>query len=202
VRPGTGTGAAPGAPAATFDGERWSGIRRYTGRRRSPAGDDPTSCAPSRIAEIPFDSARKLMATFHDEDSHVLLCVKGGPDVLLEHCTLDRESRARVDAAQAALAADGHRVLAVATRRLARDALPTDALEPFLVDLEFAGLIALQDPPRPEARAAVAACHRAGVRVLMITGDHESTATAIARQLGLGTRVMSGADLEASTTAS
>ena len=115
--------------------------------------------------------------------------MKGAPEEILERCTRvgsagdplgDAHACAALREACALLAADGLRVLALAERRLA------DPDEPDVeTDLTFLGLAGLQDPPRPDARDAVARCRRAGIRVVMITGDHRDTALAIARELGI-----------------
>ncbi len=166
-----------------------------------------------RIAEIPFDSAHKFMATFHHEGDRVLLLVKGAPDVLLAHSSrwagpggvadLDAAARGGVLAENEHLAARAFRVLAVASRSIpARDFDPAGDLFAWVAELDFQGLAGIQDPPRPEAREAIALCRRAGIQVKMITGDHKITATAIARELGLmgeasDGEVMSGAELDA-----
>jgi len=166
-----------------------------------------------RIAEIPFDSAHKFMATFHPEGDRVLLLVKGAPDVLLTHCSrwagpdgeavLDAAARAALLAENERLAARAFRVLAVASRTLpARDFDPGGDLFAWVAELAFQGLAGIQDPPRPEAKAAIALCRQAGIQVKMITGDHKITATAIAHELGLtgeglNSEVMSGAELDA-----
>ncbi|HSK96600.1 MAG TPA: HAD-IC family P-type ATPase [Euzebyales bacterium] len=160
-----------------------------------------------RLAELPFDSARKLMATVHDDDGQVVLVAKGAPDVLLGHCSgvvtadgvamLDDGARADFQRRVDDLAAQGLRVLALARRRL--PAVPEDGGDTLLqevADLTLLGLVGLQDPPRPEARDAIATCGRAGVAVKMITGDHAATATAIARELGIAGDVVTGADLD------
>ena len=160
-----------------------------------------------RIAEIPFDSAHKFMATFHHDSTTVRLFVKGAPDVLLAHCSrffavegeieLDEASRDRINREYKALAEQGLRGLIVASRTL-----PTAAFEPggdlftHVTDLTFVALIGLMDPPRPEARDAIALCQQAGIQVKMITGDHKDTATAIARDLGLHGNVITGAELD------
>jgi Ca2+-transporting ATPase len=164
-----------------------------------------------RVAEVPFDSARKLMATFHrDGHSRIVVAVKGGADVLLARCAtvlgplgpvaLDGARRRAIDADIEALATEGLRVLAVAERRLPPHLLDGVASEGDLVDLAdnltFVGLVGLLDPPRPEARDAIALCRRAGIAVKMITGDHAATATAIAARLGLGGATITGAELD------
>ena len=166
-----------------------------------------------RIAEIPFDSAHKFMATFHHAGEQVLMLVKGAPDVLLKRSSrwagadgvdaLDEAARAALLAENERLAARAFRVLAVASKTLpAHDFDPGGDLFAWVADLDFQGLAGIQDPPRPEAREAIALCRRAGIQVKMITGDHKITATAIARELGLtdGDRpgeVLSGAELDA-----
>lgn len=164
-----------------------------------------------RLAEVPFDSARKLMATFHrDQDDRLVVAVKGGADVLLGRCAtlatangpvvLDDARRAAVEQDIEALAAEGLRVLAIAERRLPPHLLDPAVSEADLVDLVnglvLVGLVGLLDPPRPEARHAIALCRRAGIAVKMITGDHAATASAIAAQLGLEGATRTGAELD------
>jgi len=151
-----------------------------------------------RIAEIPFDSATKIMATFHraddDPNGDVRVCVKGAPDVVL-NAVLDEQVRAAAIAANETLGNQGLRVLGVAERIVpATDFDPTD-LQQYLDDLHLLGLYGIQDPPRPEARDAIALCRKAGIQVKMITGDHAVTAGAIADQLGLRGEVVTGAQL-------
>jgi len=150
-----------------------------------------------RLAEVPFDSARKFMATVHRVDGQALLEVKGAPDVLVGACRLDDAGRAAVAAEQERLAAGGMRVIGLASRPLADGELdgggdPLDLVH----DLELVALVGLVDPPRPEARDAIALCHEAGVDVKMITGDHAATARAIATDLGIRGEVVTGADLD------
>ena len=144
-----------------------------------------------RVAEVPFDSTRKFMATFHRRlgSDQVLVCVKGAPDVVVPRATslatergpvaLDPVERARVLEENDRLAAGGSRVLAVATGLVPSAAIPdevsVDELVGLVGTLELQGLIGLTDPPRPEAREAIAACRRAGIAVKMITGDHATT---------------------------
>ena len=170
-----------------------------------------------RIGEVPFDSTTKFMATFHridptTDDSDVLICVKGAPDVLLgratavtdtdgiEHPMSEALSRSLTDDNDR-LASQGMRVLAVATRVVPATAIldATGSLvdpESWIHDLTIEALVGIVDPPRTEARDAIAACHRAGISVKMITGDHATTAGAIAAELGIVGGVVSGSELD------
>jgi calcium-translocating P-type ATPase len=134
-----------------------------------------------RRALFAFDPARKLMTTV-DEVDGLVAHTKGAPERVAARCRLDDSARVAVLAQADAFAAKGLRVLALARRPL--QALPDDR-DGVERDLEFVGLAALLDPPRREVRGAVAACHRAGIRVLVITGDHALTALEIARRVGL-----------------
>jgi Ca2+-transporting ATPase len=155
-----------------------------------------------RIAEIPFDSTRKRMTTLHRDDEGVVAYVKGAPEVLLTLCkdelgaagTQELDHGAMAETAQS-LAEQGYRVLAVAQRRF--EAIP-EVLEEAEQALTLLGLVALIDPPRPEAQAAVAECRAAGITPVMITGDHPGTAKAIASRLGImeeGADVLTGQEL-------
>ncbi|NCD21989.1 MAG: cation-translocating P-type ATPase [Spartobacteria bacterium] len=180
-----------------------------------------------RIAEFPFDSDRKRMATLHratESDyplpaalsTPVLAAVKGSPDGLLKLAThaLDQgrivpladDVRRRFLADNERLADDGMRVLGVAFRRFHAAPGPQAQARDVESDLVFCGLIGMVDPPREAVRAAIAASHAAGIRTVMITGDHPATATAIARNLDLppageAPHVMTGAELAALTDA-
>ncbi len=158
-----------------------------------------------RLDVLPFDSENKFMATLNEGgDGSRALLVKGAPDRLLDRATRQRGAegaesldRGFWDRAVADLSAEGLRVLAGARRPSSSDAVSIDDLE----ELEFLGLWGILDPPRPEAIEAIADCHRAGIRVKMITGDHAGTAVAISREMGLvaddDPRVLTGAELEA-----
>ncbi|UJP40799.1 HAD-IC family P-type ATPase [Cellulomonas palmilytica] len=164
-----------------------------------------------RVAEVPFDAEYKLMATFHDIAGVVRCYVKGAPDVLLARSTSVQgadtarawdEVRAAVLAENDAIAAEGMRVLAVAQRDLPAGSVAGATPEQLLalVDgLELLALVGIVDPPRKEARDAIAECHEAGIRVRMITGDHATTAAAIAAQLGIEGRALTGAQFAAMT---
>ena len=146
-----------------------------------------------RIAELPFDSDRKRMTTVHERGHDMLVTVKGAPEAVLPLCVdIDPGPwRRRADA----MAADGLRVLALAARSADRH-LPIEDVDR---ELHLLGLVGLIDPPRPEARAAVAECLSAGITPVMITGDHPATALAIARALGIAdeaSAVITGSELE------
>ena len=149
-----------------------------------------------RLHEWPFDSERKRMATLHAHGTHWRAYVKGAPESVLPRCGGDGREAAQALAQQ--WAAEGLRVLAVA-RRDGHGAVVDVTADAFERGLQFVGLVALIDPPRPEARAAVAECRSAGIRPVMITGDHPATALAIARRLGIvdsdAATVLTGAEV-------
>ena len=135
-----------------------------------------------RRGEVPFDSARKRMTTLHDSGEGLTAYVKGAPAAVIARTTLADDERGRALAAADALARESLRVLAVARRTGCAEGLDADALER---ELDLLGLVAMHDPPRPEVTDAVRRCGRAGIRVLMVTGDHGLTAEAIAQRIGL-----------------
>lgn len=134
-----------------------------------------------RLGELPFDSERKLMSTVHELSGGLLLVTKGAVDVLLDRCELSGEERREIERTNERFSGEGLRVLAFACRTVDSAAV---GLEDETA-LSFLGLIAMMDPPREEAKAAVAACIAAGIRPVMITGDHKVTASAIAREVGI-----------------
>ncbi|HTI37224.1 MAG TPA: cation-translocating P-type ATPase [Vicinamibacterales bacterium] len=152
-----------------------------------------------RIGEVPFSSQRKLMSTIHTDAEtagRVLLFTKGAPDILLARCTqelvgdqwrpLSADRRDQILSVNDDLAGRALRTLAIAYRASVDGTLTAaDAGEDAERDLVFAGLVGMIDPPRPEAADAVARAKRAGVRPVMITGDHPRTAAVIAQELGL-----------------
>ena len=148
-----------------------------------------------RLQEIPFDSTRKMMTTFHPiENGKIIAFVKGAPDILLSRCTdiaadgatcpITEGDRKTIGDANSKMASEALRVLAVGCREF--DTLPA-SLEAETIEqgLVFVGLLGMIDPPRNEAREAVKVCAAAGIRPIMITGDHPDTAYAIARDLGI-----------------
>ena len=165
-----------------------------------------------RIGEIPFTSERKIMSTIeidHEHDDDVVVITKGAPDVLLGRCTrvrvgmdlvdLDDARRARILADVDRLSDAALRTLAVAYRPLApgEDREAPESLER---DLVFVGTVGIIDPPREEAAVAIREARRAGIRVIMITGDHPRTAARIAADLGIveaGAAALTGSELDA-----
>ena len=150
-----------------------------------------------RVAELPFDSDRKLMTTFHQmDDGRYLAYTKGAPDQLLERCAGD--SKEKILAANHSLAGSGRRVLAFGYRIFSE--LPTSRDSQTLEnDLTFLGMVGMVDPPREEVKEAVRLCRSAQIRPIMITGDHPATARAIGRELGMinaGDEVVTGRELK------
>jgi len=170
-----------------------------------------------RVGEVPFSSERKLMSTIHrdTEQEHAgIVFTKGAPDVLLTRCAFEvvGSGRRPLTAARRheilqmneSMAGEALRTLGVAGRWLEEDALAEHAASPderVEEGLVFAGLIGMIDPPRPEAKDAVARARRAGIRPLMITGDHPRTAAVIARELGIiaDEQAVTGTELERQT---
>jgi P-type Ca2+ transporter type 2C len=168
-----------------------------------------------RVAEVPFDAAYKLMATFHNMTHPntgapvVRAYVKGAPDVLLDRSThginpkgevveLTDEMRRMVMGANDRLASQGMRVLAFAGKGFDRETFDPQAnLLEELNGLILFALVAIVDPPRPEAKLAIAAAHSAGIQIRMITGDHAVTAAAIAKELGIPGRAITGQEFAA-----
>lgn len=165
-----------------------------------------------RVGEVPFSSERKIMSTVHHDTHHeerLIVFSKGAPDILLERCSQElvgNETRPLTDERREAwrtinegLANEALRTLGIAFRSLPHDTqadshTPDDAVEHELV---FLGLVGMIDPPRDEVKAAVKTAHRAGIRTIMITGDHPKTAAAIATELGIATvaQAITGAEL-------
>jgi len=145
-----------------------------------------------KLDEIPFDADRMRQSTVHETPEGPVLLCKGAPEMVTTLCTriltggkiivFQEEARSETRTAQEAMAFQGMRVLALAYRPLPVSWQHDAAMEE---DLIFAGLAGLEDPPRPEVPEAIRKCHQAGIRVIMVTGDHPSTAQAIAREIGL-----------------
>lgn len=150
-----------------------------------------------RLAELPFDSDRKLMTTVNRIDGEHIVIVKGAFDVMASRCTAgDLNTARKINDEMSSLAL---RVLSVAYKKI--DSVPKKpSSEELETNLTFLGLVGMIDPPRPEAKAAVAVCRKAGIKPIMITGDHVVTASAIARELGIlpdGDRAITGTELDA-----
>jgi Ca2+-transporting ATPase len=177
--------------------------------RKAGLEDQALGARFARIGEVPFSSERKLMSTVHsdtDRTERLLALTKGAPDVLLARCSyelvgeearpLTARRRAEILASNEDLAGQALRTLGVAFRSLPKDASDFD--EDVEEDLVFLGLIGMIDPPRDEAKDAVALAQGAGIRPIMITGDHPKTASVIAGELGIAAneRAVPGAELE------
>lgn len=151
-----------------------------------------------RVAEIPFDSERKLMSTIHKTEQGYRVMVKGAPDVLLKRCRVDEAEAQKIAAKNADMASNALRVLGVAYKDITEvpEELTSEDIENHLT---FVGLVGMIDPPRQEVKEAVAQCYDAGIRPVMITGDHKLTAVAIAKELNIfrsGDLAMTGSELD------
>lgn len=161
-----------------------------------------------RVEEVPFDSDRKLMTTVHKVDDKFIVYTKGGIDELLSKCVnihidnkdvaLENKYTETLQKANADFADGALRVLAMAYKMI--DHKPSkDEMKDIEKDLTFIGMVGMIDPARPEVKEAVAKCKTAGIRPVMITGDHKATAVAIAREIGIlnsGDRAVTGAELQ------
>ena len=155
-----------------------------------------------RVSEIPFTSESKRMTTLHATPGGTVACAKGAPEVILNAC-----ARVELDDGIAPLDAAGKESILRAARQMAEEALrvlgaahkPKAQLQDAEYDMIFLGLVGMIDPPRPEAKTAIETCGRAGIKPIMITGDHPITAAAVARELGLLTdgQVLTGGQLDA-----
>ena len=152
-----------------------------------------------RVAGIPFDSDRKLMTTVNQIDGKNIVIVKGAFDMMAPRCIAgDMETAKKITES---MSENALRVLAIAYKEI--DVVPSNPTSEELENgLTFMGLVGMIDPPRPEAKVAVATCRKAGIKPVMITGDHVVTASAIAKELGIlveGDRAITGAELDAMT---
>ena len=180
--------------------------------RKAGLEDEALDARFERVGEVPFSSERKLMTTIHtdaERQERLLVFTKGAPDVLLARCShelvgeetrpLSDERRAQILKVNEELAGEALRTLGVACRSLPADALDADEVDERVEqNLVFAGLIGMIDPPRAEAREAVARAKAAGIRPMMITGDHPITAAVIAAELAITNdgRAVTGAEIE------
>ncbi|HKR13947.1 MAG TPA: cation-translocating P-type ATPase [Pyrinomonadaceae bacterium] len=156
----------------------------------------------ARVSEIPFTAETKRMTTLHNTPSGVVAYAKGAPEVIVQSCAsqltqagvepLDDARRAEVLEQARKMAGEALRVLAIAYK-------PNAVIEQAESEMTLLGLVGMIDPPRPEAKAAVSMCEEAGIKVIMITGDHPLTAKAVAEELGIskGGRIVNGVELEA-----
>ncbi|MDW7731140.1 MAG: cation-transporting P-type ATPase [Methanolobus sp.] len=167
-----------------------------------------------RIAEVPFDAEYKFMATFHSMKNAqgkpvVRCCVKGAPDVLISRAgyfwlpgdeihPVTEENRPIALEENKRMASSGERVMVVARRDLDPDTFdPNGNLLDLINDLTLLAMVGIVDPPRSEARGAISKCHKAGIQVRMITGDHAVTAAAIGNELGIEGKALTGAQFAA-----
>ncbi|GIH07761.1 ATPase [Rhizocola hellebori] len=167
---------------------------------------DETRRTYPRIAEVPFDSDYKFMATFHQMDGVIRCYVKGAPDVLISRGSSYRKPDGTIEPitdanrglaleANDRIAAAGERVMVVAQRDFDPAAFdPQGKLIEQVQELTLLAMVGIVDPPRPEAKAAIAECKEAGIQVRMITGDHATTAAAIAKELGIEGEAITGTE--------
>ncbi len=163
---------------------------------KAGGAQDELNAKHPRVAELPFDSDRKLMTTVNMIDGKPVAIVKGAFDVIAKRTVKGDVERARVACDE--MSSNALRVLAVAYKEL--DAVSANpSFEELEYELTFVGLVGMIDPPRPECKVAVATCRQAGIKPVMITGDHIVTATAIAKELGIfvdGDKAITGAELD------
>jgi P-type Ca2+ transporter type 2C len=179
--------------------------------RKAGLSADALGSRFERVGEVPFSSERKLMSTVHedaDKPERLIVFTKGAPDVLVSRCshefvggearTLTNERRQEIRAASERLASEALRTLGAAFRSLPPDALEREVDDRVEQDLVFLGVVGMIDPPREEAKEAVGKARGAGIRPIMITGDHPQTAAAIAWELNIteDELVITGAELE------
>jgi magnesium-transporting ATPase (P-type) len=210
---------APHADQARWSviGDPTEGALRVLAQKAGIDIDDEEKKAP-RLRELPFDSRRKRMSTIHhSENRGMQVFVKGAPKEVLTLCShvrthgietaMDAPLMDRIMQANDDYARSGLRVLAVAEKTLPTDPIQSQETRPSVytpetveAGLTFLGFVAMMDPPRPEVRMAVDKCHRAGIRVVMITGDYGLTAESIARRIGIiqseRPHIINGADLD------
>jgi Ca2+-transporting ATPase len=183
-----------------------------TAARKAGLENDALNARFNRVAEVPFSSERKLMSTVHtdaERQERLLSLTKGAPDVLLTRCTeeqvgeetrpLTAQRRMEILKKNEEMAGEALRTLGVAFRSLPKDAFNRDEVDERVEQqLVFLGLIGMMDPPREEAKEAVARARAAGIRPIMITGDHPKTGVVVAKELGITQdgRVVTGGELE------
>ncbi len=196
-----GTLCCDGSVVFTDEGEQHIGDPTETAivfaAHKNGMPKDELNRSYPRLAEIPFDSDRKLMSTVNKIDGKNIVIVKGAFDMMATRCTSGNIEKARE--MTNSMSEDALRVLAVAYKEI--ENIPENPTSEELEnDLTLMGLVGMIDPPRPEAKDAVAICRKAGIKPVMITGDHVVTASAIARELGIlqdGDKAITGAELDA-----
>ena len=164
---------------------------------------DSLSKEHHRVSEVPFSSERKMMTTVNKSGKYYLVCSKGAPEVILNKCskirkykketTLTDATKKRILSIVEEFASNGLRVLTAAYKQSTTVEHSEKALESNLI---FVGLLAMMDPPRPEVGNAIQLANKAGIEVIMVTGDHKNTAVAIAKELGLDGESLTGEDLD------
>ena len=198
-----GTLCCDGSVVFTDEGEQHIGDPTETAivlaAHKNGLPKDELNVKYKRLAEIPFDSDRKLMTTVNSIDGKNVVIVKGAFDMMAVRCVAGDLEKAKY--MTESMSEDALRVLAIAYKVI--DDVPANPTSEELENgLIFMGLVGMIDPPRPEAKEAVAVCRRAGIKPVMITGDHVVTASAIAKELGIlleGDRAITGAELDAMT---
>ena len=151
-----------------------------------------------RVEEIPFDSNRKMMTTIHKKGSKYLVITKGAPDVLIEKCKLTFDEKRKIQRENMQMAEKALRVIAVSYKELDFPPIKIDS-QTIENNLNFVGLVGMIDPPREGVKEAVKTCKQAGIKTVMITGDHIETAKAIAKQLdilGAKDKAITGQELD------
>lgn len=151
-----------------------------------------------RVGELPFDSDRKMMSTVNKNADGLIMVTKGAVDVMLARCIITEAEKAEIERVNEEFSKQGLRVLAFASKGVDKADITLEDEN----NLTFLGLVAMMDPPRVESRDAVAECIRAGIRPVMITGDHKITASAIAKEIGIlteGTIAVEGAEIDRMT---
>lgn len=151
-----------------------------------------------RVAELPFDSDRKMMSTVHNNSGNLLMLTKGAVDVLLARCIIEEDERKEIEKVNEMFSSEGLRVLAFACKGVEKEVIGSDDEN----NLNFLGLVAMMDPPREESKKAVEECIQMGITPVMITGDHKITASAIAKEIGIltdGKIALEGSEIESLT---
>ncbi len=192
-------------PSWTVQGDPTEGALLVMSKK---AGFDNPESVYSRIGEMPFDSERKLMSVLVKSSEEVFVFVKGAPDVLLERCTrvfmggreelISLNLKKQITGANQLMASHALRNLAFGYRKF-RSIEMAKSVSDWESELVFVGLCGMIDPPREEVEAAISLCKSAGVRTVMITGDHQETATAIAHQLNIlpeGGKILTGSEID------